>query len=107
MLYHGITTFLRIGDVSFFDVSTGRISAIGELKSVPVEPGKLSVRLHIISSNRNKVPFFDPNQAAKRSANRDQVPAMEARFKLTLERQMKKMAEVVRHSEPDRNADLR
>jgi hypothetical protein len=107
MLYHGITSFLRIGDVSFFDVSTGRISAIGELKSVLVEPGKLIVRLQTISNKRDKIPFVVPNQAGTPPANREQIPAMNTQLKTTLERQMKKMTEVVRHSKPERNADLK
>lgn len=107
MLYHGITNFLRIGDVSFFDPGTRRISAIGEFKSELVEPRKLMVKVHMISINREKIPFVDPNRAAKKTVNRDQGLVREAQFKARLERQIKKMAEVVRRSEPDRKADLR
>jgi hypothetical protein len=90
MLYHGITNFLRIGDVSFFDPGSGRISGIGELKSKHVEPGKLIVRMHTISTNREKIPFVDPNRPLTKTENRDLV-VMEAQFEATLERQMKKM----------------
>ena len=105
MLYHGITNFLRIGDVSFFDPGTGRISAIGELKSMLGGPGKLMVKMHTISTSREKIPFVAPNRSAKKTENLDQM-VMEAQFRATLEQQMKKMAEVVRYSEPDRDADL-
>ena len=106
MLYHGITNFLRIGDFSFFDPDTGRISAIGELKSVLDESEQLMVRMHTISTNREKIPFVDPDRPVKKPENRDQILVMEAQFKATLERQMKKMAEVARHSAPARKADL-
>lgn len=33
VLYHGITTFLRIGDISLIDLKNLRVSAIGELKT--------------------------------------------------------------------------
>src|SRR5712692_4482709 len=65
------------------------------------------VRMHTVSTNREKVPFVDPNRPAKEPENRDQLLVMEAQFKATLERQMKTMAEVARHSAPNRKADLR
>jgi hypothetical protein len=104
VLYHGITTFLRIGDVSFFDPLTGRITGIGELKSKPAEPGKMIVRMHSIHrGEREKIPFINLSRTAN---NREQDRDEEARFKAVIERQMKKMVEVVNLSEPNRKADL-
>ena len=38
VIYHGTTTFLRIGDVSFLDMKTLRLTAIGELKTKEIGP---------------------------------------------------------------------
>jgi hypothetical protein len=57
MLYHGVTSFLRVGDVSFIDLKSNRVTAIGELKSKPDGPGKLEVALVILGPDREKFPF--------------------------------------------------
>src|SRR5207249_3075283 len=41
LLYHGVTSFLKIGDVSFVDRRTLEVVAIGELKSQQLRPGTI------------------------------------------------------------------
>jgi hypothetical protein len=48
VLYHGMTTMLRVGDVTFVDLDTFKIAAIGELKSTQDKPGTVSVRVHFV-----------------------------------------------------------
>jgi hypothetical protein len=48
VLYHGITSFLRLGDVSFFDPKTGRIATIGELKTRHLGENKYSITLGFV-----------------------------------------------------------
>lgn len=46
VLFHGITTFLRVGDVSLIDLKAMRVVAIGELKS------------HKVSESQYDITFF-------------------------------------------------
>jgi len=106
MLYHGITSFLRIGDVSFVDLRSGRVTAIGELKSKPSGPGKLTATLVILGSDREKLPFrtdipeSEPNEK-KRSSLIDPF------FQETLKRQSKEIASALRQREAEHKTDLR
>ena len=56
VLYHGITTFLRVGDVSLISLDgTRRVAAIGELKTRPDHEDEMlniSLLLHGPRSNR-------------------------------------------------------
>ena len=48
LIYHGITSFLRIGDVSFWNPASNAITAIGELKTGPATESGFGVRLYLI-----------------------------------------------------------
>jgi hypothetical protein len=53
LIYHQLTNFLRIGDVSLFDLKQKRLQALGEIKTVEIEPGKLEIHLSFLGpSNR-------------------------------------------------------
>jgi len=45
IIYHGITTFLRLGDVSLFDFSSQKVTAIGELKTRQVDKKHVEVTI--------------------------------------------------------------
>lgn len=47
-IYHGLTTFLRIGDFSFFDPVKQRITAIGELKTVSDDESSYRLQMHLV-----------------------------------------------------------
>ncbi|MCY6379350.1 hypothetical protein [Hoeflea prorocentri] len=49
VLYHAITSFLRLGDVSFFDPVSGEIVGIGELKTRHVEGDRYDITLGFVS----------------------------------------------------------
>jgi hypothetical protein len=49
-IYHGITTILRIGDVSFIDLKNLKVTAIGEIKTTSVTPSHLEINMHWIAS---------------------------------------------------------
>lgn len=68
LIYHGTTTILRLGDVSLIDLKTLRVSALGELKTEEVAPGKLRIRLVLIGPKSEEVSLADPSPAPKRSA---------------------------------------
>lgn len=48
VLSHNITSFLRVGDISLVDPSSLSVVALGELKTSPVVPGELVLRLEVI-----------------------------------------------------------
>ncbi len=48
VLYHGITTFLRMDDVSFFDFAEHRITNIGEIKTEHVQGDEYLIRLAFV-----------------------------------------------------------
>jgi len=106
-LYHGVTTFLRIGDVSFFNLSKGRVSAIGELKSRSIAPGELALSVHIVSDNKEKIPFLD---LGREITDKQKIAELSGSFsgvKSQVERQMKKAAEALRPVTVSGNSDLR
>lgn len=49
VLHHGITTILRLGDVSLVDVSRSRVVAIGELKTNRPNDAELNIQVSLIS----------------------------------------------------------
>jgi len=64
LIYHGITSFLRIGDVSFWNPISNTITAIGELKAgKPTESG-FPMRLHLIWPETSKSFWPKPKQPA-------------------------------------------
>ena len=48
ILYHGITTFLRLGDISFIERESWRVTHIGELKTVQESLTQGAIKLHLI-----------------------------------------------------------
>ncbi len=76
VLYHGVTTFLRIGDISLVNLQTGKIDGIGELKTTQVEEDRCEINLNYIGgkielpasfslSAVSKAPPLPPKLAAK------------------------------------------
>ena len=57
VIYHGITSFLRIGDISFLDLRSGEVTGLGELKARKVGPGQAEVTLHMMGTDPKRVPF--------------------------------------------------
>jgi hypothetical protein len=84
VLYHGITTFLRIGDVSFIDLNTLRLNGLGEIKSRACENGDLEITVHCVGPKDR--PFFTPTRAPISSRPPDAMPDKIAqRFRRQLE----------------------
>ncbi|MGI8992587.1 MAG: hypothetical protein ACR2I2_23770 [Bryobacteraceae bacterium] len=57
VIYHGITSFLRVGDFSFLDLRSGEVIALGELKARKVGSGRAEVTLHMIGTDPKRIPF--------------------------------------------------
>jgi hypothetical protein len=105
MLYHGITSFLRIGDVSFVDLKSARVTAIGELKSKPDGPGKLIATLVILGTDRDKIPFG--NKISELKSSEKSEPLIDPFFEKALKRQSQEIAAALRQREAGNKTDLR
>jgi len=105
MLYHGITSILRIGDVSLIDLKTHRVAGLAELKSWSPEKGRVEVNLIAVgpglkrSSTGTEVPLGD--------ALKPKI-TLSAGAKDRLARQLKKIGETFKKDKnPEGDTKLR
>lgn len=59
LIYHGTTSFLRLGDVTFFDLKESRVASIGEIKTRKINEKELSINLSLIGEKKEDVSLFD------------------------------------------------
>lgn len=94
VLHHGITTILRLGDVSLVDVARSRVVAIGELKTHRPNDAELSIQVSLISPkgeaiDQSRLPAYDHS---RQTASLQLSHAMASR----LQRQLKRTATAIR-----------
>jgi hypothetical protein len=89
VIYHGITSFLRIGDVSFLDIRSGEVIGLGELKARKVTPGEAAVTLYMMGTDRKRIPFSKVPIAP--APPQLQLPESRKDFAERLERQIAEM----------------
>jgi len=99
LLFHGITTFLRLGDVSFVDLKRGDVVALGELKTIKQEGNQYSIQLHMIGSDKTRIPL----QTVTPTPGTNEPSELSPRFKRRLDQQLKAMVPGLR----DKPAELR
>ena len=58
IIYHGTTSFLRLGDISFIDLKNMKVSAIGEIKTKKLSENKIQLSLFIQGPNIEKKLTF-------------------------------------------------
>src|SRR5207237_18409 len=87
VLHHGITTLLRIGDVSLIDLRTLRVRAIGEIKTAKskTDERQLSITLSLIGDPMVKALRSNCDSAAS------DFPSMSASEQNRFERQLQRM----------------
>ena len=93
LLYHGITTFLRMGDISLIDLEKMRVTCVGELKTTRIDPEHVTVHMSFIAGERTNLPktfksVSPPNPEVK-------APPLAPAIRSHLERQVKTMHESV------------
>ena len=89
VIYHGTTTFLRLGDVSLINLKTMTVTAIGDIKTARKTASELEIQLYFVGQNKpNEDTFVQPNQPAPTS-----MQALPEKIQQKLEKQMEKMAE--------------
>lgn len=70
VLYHGITSFLRMGDVSLYNPISGNLVAIGEIKTTKLENNILSLNITLVGKKGTRselAPLPDPKDNAAKS----------------------------------------
>lgn len=88
MLYHGITSLLRIGDFSFVDLTTLRVACLAELKTSRIDPQRINLSLSVISGDKDQIPRFPMREP---SEPRDPPPPLSASMQARFERQQRLM----------------
>jgi hypothetical protein len=103
VIYHGTTTFLRLGDVSFIDMSTLEPVAIGELKTEKVDSQQIRITLLAFGPN-GQAPILFEETTAQQKESSDGKPLLDGfpqRMKDRLNRQIKSIVESLKPSIPD------
>lgn len=93
VLYHGNTTILRIGDISFIDLKTFRVTGLGELKSYQSEPGVVTVSATMLGPTpkiRSVFSLTMPDKQLNELPSRRPIPS--PKMKDQLQRQLHAMA---------------
>lgn len=86
-LYHGITTFLNLGDVSLINLDNMKVSAIGEIKTKKLENNQLNITIYFIGNKKNNA-FKSAKITRTISKTSEQLPT---KMYDRLNRQMKRM----------------
>lgn len=108
IIYHGITTFLRLGDVSFFDFSSGRIVDLGELKTRQIDNENVEVTIVFAGWQPEKpsMPIWqeNPTLGTNSSQLHPLLTDLPTKMKSRLGRQLRAMASSLsqRDKKPDR-----
>lgn len=106
VLYHGITTFLRVGDFSLIDLKDCCVVGIGELKTThdgTTNTGDIHVYL---SGDKQRLPSLVAFNVVD-GARRPVTPAMSQSSQNRLRRQMVRMNDVVRARDPHSRRHIR
>lgn len=69
-LYNGISSFLRVGDLSVFDKNTGKIIGFGEVKSGIPDDGIMNVSVHFVA---NTPTMFIPGDLTYNEDNSTEI----------------------------------
>ena len=107
LLYHGVTTFLRVGDISFVHLATWRVVALGELKSQKVAPNQLRITLHMLGTDRDRMPFADPVVNIVPGAKQPAGTPLSLDAQARLKRQMKAMGAAMEPQTTEGNEEVR
>ena len=107
VLYHGMTTFLRVGDVSFIDTNERKVAAIGELKTTKVAEDLLRIGVHAVAPTEKDLTFFveDPHHLDKNENYPS--PPLPQKMKARLGKQVASMGDVFEFSGSGGSMELR
>ena len=98
VLYHGTTSFLRVGDISFIKIPTLELTAIGELKTQRIGPGKLEISVSAYGRKEIAEKFFkDLNEKIKTENWTDKTKKLNS-FPPKIEEKLKKQIKEILNS---------
>lgn len=105
LVHHGITSFLRLGDFSFIDPSTGRVASFGEVKT-QAEGEYLYMHAALVTGDRAMVPGPTRSGAAHPELTPDVVAKL-ARQRKAMENALLKSQEPQAHRVLNQSAGFR
>lgn len=97
VLYHGITTFLRVSDFSLIDLKNRTVTAIGEIKTTRSGPNELLIHFSLISPK----PFRKRRRTSARPSNSEPEHELSPQQAQVLKRQLNNIAAAFSHRKPD------
>jgi len=106
VLYHGITTFLRAGDVSYINVKERKVAAIGELKTTKVAEGLLNIRMDTVASSEEDLPFLAEGTYHHNTEGDYSPPPLPQNMKARLAKQVASMGDVFEFSGSEGSMEL-
>ncbi|TGS18270.1 hypothetical protein EN833_15125 [Mesorhizobium sp. M4B.F.Ca.ET.190.01.1.1] len=92
ILYHAITSYLRLGDFSFFNPETGEVSAIGELKTRHEAGDTYTVTLGYVTGDSKS---FVLEGAEHATANDSNYKPLDKPTQQKLDRQMSQLSKAI------------
>jgi hypothetical protein len=94
ILYHSITSILRIGDISLFDLNGRRITALGEVKSRRIGPRQFRANVSLIASATDgSITSWSSHRPPERQTSLEPLPEW---IRHRLKRQVAAMAEALK-----------
>lgn len=107
VLYHGITTFLRIGDISLIDIGNQSVAAIGELKTTQVSENELNITVQMVGPSREGVTSFASVEKKRKVTDDNSLPPdLPQNIRAKLDKQTSSMGESFSLPDPDLGMDL-
>ena len=107
VLYHGITTFLRLGDVSYINLKEdNKVAAIGELKTTKVAEGKLNVRLDAVAPGGEEMSFLAEGILHDDTQEDFSPPPLPQKMEARLGKQVASMGTPFEFSDPEGSMEL-
>lgn len=107
LIYHGITSMLRMGDVSLFDLNKMKICGIGELKTSHIDVNSGTIHLAVLLK-KEFASVLKPPEIKQSSNNRQsQRSEMTQKQRSRLRKQMRRITRVVDANPlPDRKIEV-
>lgn len=93
VIYHGITTILRIGDITFIDLKKIKVAGIGEIKTSPLNKNELNISI-IMNFTNKSLPAKLP-KAKKSKKTKAAIDKLPNSMKDRLKRQMHKISDTL------------
>ena len=98
IIYHGITTILRHGDISLYDIKKRKIIALGDLKTKPDGEHCVLVKILLVGlsikdvNSINKSIHISSPKELPRTGTNDVITTLPSQFKERLSRQLSNMS---------------